>query len=218
MDNKDIPKVHTVRDLGIILSDNMKANNYIHTIRSKSNILCHSILRSFYSANHTLLVNLFKTYVRPVLEYNTCSWSPYLKSDITSVESVQRQFTRKVCQRSNLRFSFYNDRLKLLGLESLMVRHIKQDLIFLYKMLYGLVDINFTEFFSLNNLSGYNLRRHKIQINRQPAAKTSIRNYFFSHRVVKIWNELPEYVVDSPSLNIFKFNLKRLDLNIELPN
>ena len=33
-------------------------------------------------------------YVRPVLEYNSVTWSPHLKQDIMMIEKVQRRFTK----------------------------------------------------------------------------------------------------------------------------
>ena len=163
MDNEDIPKVRSVRDLGIVLSEDLRWKPYVDKIRSRSTILCHTILRSFSSSDHILLVNLFKTYVRPILEYNTCSWSPHLKSDIDSIEGVQHMFTKRVCQRSNIKFSSYSDRLSILNLESLHDRRKKNDLIFLYKILHGYVDINYSDFFKQNDFHGHNLRRHKSQ-------------------------------------------------------
>ena len=40
-------------------------------------------------------------------------------------------------------------------------------------------------------------------------AFTSIRMGSFSQRVVNLWNALPAYVIDSPSVNSFKSNLEK---------
>ena len=92
--NENIPKVNDVRDLGIILSNDLKWIKHIDKVRTKANILSHALVRSFLPHNTHLLVNLYKIYIRPILEYNTCTWSPYLKTEIYRVESVQRKFTR----------------------------------------------------------------------------------------------------------------------------
>ena len=213
--NKLIPKVHRVKDLGITITDNLSWAPYINQIRSKANSLSHNILRLFKSNNCQLLVNLFVTYIRPLLEYNPSSWSPHLKSNIEGIESVQRTFTRRVCQRANITFSSYSDRLKLLDLESLEVRRIKRDLIFLYKILCNFVDVNFSDFFKINNFSSQSLRRHHFHINRQAIAKTNVRHNFFTYRVIKYWNELPEDIVSSLTLDGFKSRLRNWDLKIK---
>jgi len=60
------------------------------------------------SGNVTLLVRAFVVYVRPVLEYNSITWSPHLKQDIMMLEKVQRRFTKRLRRYRNLS---YTDRL-----------------------------------------------------------------------------------------------------------
>ena len=119
--DQPIPKVASVRDLGLTLSDDLSCKQYIGKIRARANTLSHILHRTFLTQNHNFHINLFKTYIRPILEYNTCSWSPYLQSDIQlqRVKSVQRRFTKIVCQKSNITYSNYSDRLRILNLDSL---------------------------------------------------------------------------------------------------
>ena len=140
--NHEIPKVHKVRDLGVVISDDLKWKTHVQKIRLKANILGHIILKTFLSDNTQLLVNLYKMYVRPIIEYNTCTWSPHFQEDIDSLEAVQGNFTRRVCQRGNISYIDYADRLTKLKIESLHSRRIKNDLILVYKMINNLVDIN----------------------------------------------------------------------------
>jgi len=77
------------------------------------------IIRCFVPRNTDLLVRAFTTYGRPLLEYNSVVWSPYLKSDIELIENVQRRFTKRLKGLSALS---YDDRLKLLNLERLEIR------------------------------------------------------------------------------------------------
>ena len=69
-----IKRVSTVRDLGITLSNDLKWNKYINKIRAKANIIGHAILKTFISNDPKFLINLYKTYVRPIVEYNTTTW------------------------------------------------------------------------------------------------------------------------------------------------
>jgi len=50
----------------------------------------------FLSKNRSALVKAYVTYVRPLLEYETCTWSPYQSENICKVESVQRRFTKRL--------------------------------------------------------------------------------------------------------------------------
>ena len=48
------------------------------------------------SHNVELLVRAYLVYVRPLLEYNSPVWSPYLMYDIHGIEHVQRLFTKRL--------------------------------------------------------------------------------------------------------------------------
>ena len=212
--HKAIPKTNKVRDLGITISNDLRWTPYIENIRSKANILSHLILRSFSPTNTQLLVNLYKTYVRPLLEYNTCTWSPYLSTDKRLIESVQAMFTRRLCQRANMGYADYKDRLAKLNLESLENRRAKRDLSLVYKIVNNLVTIDCTNLFNFNNFGGYNLRRHPMQLQstQTKPAKTRCRKNFFSERVINPWNSLPTNVATSPSLDIFKNHINLMSL------
>ena len=207
-----IPHCNSVRDLGITLSSNFKWSAQIAKSTSRANYLIYNIFRSFKSCNPSLYVNLFKMHVRPLLEYNTAIWNPSLITDVKAIEKVQRNFTRRLCRKSNIKYTGYLNRLEILKLESLECRRVKLDLTILYKILHNLIEIDFEDFFHLSE-STYNLRRHNVQIKTPKYTGSAIRQSFFSHRIVPCWNKLPQNVVSSPNLEVFKFRLKKLDIS-----
>ena len=102
------------------------------------------VLRCFESRNIPSLIADFKTYVRPVLEYCSVVWNPFLIKDIDKLEKVQRRFTKRL---PGLKHYTYFQRLNRLDLESLELRRLRQDLIFTYKLVFGLVDVDVHDFF-----------------------------------------------------------------------
>jgi hypothetical protein len=126
--------------------------------------------------------------VRPILEYCATVWSPSLKRDILSIESVQRRFTKRLPGLSNIS---YHARLKLLKLESLEIRRLRSDLILVYKILFGHVHCSVVNYFKLKTGERLkSLRRHSYQL-VEPARECSAIHVFFVNRVIKLWNELP---------------------------
>ena len=100
-----------------------------------------------------------------------------------------------------------------LNIQSLQYRRLEYDLILTYKICYGLIDINFDNFFKYCS-SPYKLRRHRLTLQSIGKPKHKNVTNFFSHRVVSLWNSLPEYVVTAPLLPIFKNYLKKFDLPV----
>ena len=197
------------------LCSNISWNQYIGKIKSKSNILSNIIIKLFSPQNTHLLVELYKTYIRPITEYNTCTWSPYLQKDIKEAESTQRSFTRRLCKRANIKYNDYNDRLNILGLESLKSRRVKNDLIMLYKIIYKLVDVDFDLMFKFSSFGGHNLRRHRLCVNSAAVYKSTLCAHLYANRVIPYWNSLPENVIASNTLTIFKFNLQSLNFDFD---
>jgi hypothetical protein len=84
-----------VRDLGIIVDENLTFNSNIDTIVQKAHARSNLILRCFTSKHLPSLLRAYKTYVRPLLEYNSSIWSPTAKYNIEKVEKVQRRFSKR---------------------------------------------------------------------------------------------------------------------------
>ena len=69
-------------------------SEHISTIVNKANQVLGLIRRTVGTANTTTFSLLYKTLVRPLLEYAAPVWNPYLVKDIHAIESVQRCASR----------------------------------------------------------------------------------------------------------------------------
>ena len=169
-----IPKVDFVKDLGLILSNDLKWNKYVDKVKLKASRLSNLLLRTFKSSSLHLHNNVYKTYIRPSLEYNTPIWSSPSKANIKTIESVQKKFTKYICKRLNIKFESYTDRLKIFNIESLEYRRMKFDLILVYKLLNGHIDIDSDDFFLKTTFyQTYNLRRHNQCLKSLKTAKNN---------------------------------------------
>ena len=153
-----IVRLSEVRDLGILLDDDLRFKHHISQITTKAYQRIAVIFRGFCTRNVTFLIRAYKTYIRPILEYCTQIWNPYLIGEIIEIEKVQKYYTKRLPGMKSLN---YNDRLQRLKLESLELRRLKADLMMYYKIVHEIVDLKFDDFFklSLNNTrsNGYKL-------------------------------------------------------------
>ena len=92
------------------------------------------------------------------------------------VESVQRSFTKRHPGLNNLT---YAQRLCVLGIESLELRRLRNDMVFVYRMLVGLVDMNFDEHFTMRVDCATRGHEYKLFVNN---SRLNIRKHFFSLR------------------------------------
>ena len=146
--------------------------------------------------------------MRPLLEFSSVIWSPYFKNEINKIESVQRSFTKSI---ANLRSSTYKERLVNLKLDSLQLRRLKADLIMCYKILNGLVDVNTSSFFKRSLCPS--TRGNSLKLAKLAVASERDKNYFFTYRVINIWNALPDVVLTSCSVSSFKRNIANVSLS-----
>lgn len=214
IDSHPIPVLSLAKDLGIIVTDDLKWSTHIESITSKASACAYRILKCFKTRNIWILLRLFKTYVRPKLEYNTPVWCPHLDKDVMKLESVQRVFLRKVFMRCQIKFDSYIDRLQKVNLHSLERRRVINDLIFLFKIIHKLCDLDFFDYFYFLP-AHYNLRRNSKQIGvkSMPNLKCQFYRKSFFLRSSQYWNRLPEDIVNSPNLISFKHRLHRFPLH-----
>ena len=189
----------------------MKWELHINRIVQQASFISYRIIKSFRSKNIWVLLKLYKTYVRPKLEYNTPVWSPYLLKDVNAIENVQKRFTKIVCRRCNIPSSSYSDRLTKLNLSSLQSRRVRFDLITLFKIINNMSDLNFDSFFVIKYYP-YSLRNRSSQILPKQHFNDGIWTGSFFERAPRYWNKLSQDVTNTDSLNLFKTKLKSISL------
>ena len=114
-----IEPVKTVRDLGVLLSNDCSWTPHIQRMLEGARTMAAWVLSVFSNRSPFLMLTLFKTMVRSKLEYCCPVWNPHKISDIKAIENIQRNYTRKIngCQDID-----YWARLKKLGIMSLQRR------------------------------------------------------------------------------------------------
>ena len=147
---------------------------------------------------------LLLSYVRPLLEYNTPVWSPFLLGDITKIEKVQRNFTRRLPGFGELS---YGERLDRLNLEYLEERRIRFDLVEVFKIIKGFSVLKFLDFFEYK--ADARTRGHRCQLRLRSVPRLEICKHFFAYRVVNIWNDLPSEAVNADTVSVFKNRVSR---------
>lgn len=193
----------TERDLGVIVDSDLKFRQQAATSVSKANRVLGVIRKAFANIDTSTIPVLYKTLVRPLLEYGNACWGPFNRADQILVERVQRRATRMI---STLRGLSYPERLRVLRLPSLYYRRRRGDMVKVFRLLHGLIDQSSSQFFQLDR--GSRTRGHPWKLVK-PNALSRPRRTFFGVRIVNDWNALPLSVVSASTLDQFKAKLDR---------
>ena len=134
-----IQEKNNLRDLGIIMSNDMKFDEHIESMVAKANQLTGWILRSFKTREPEAMMLLYKQLVRSKLEYCCPLWSPNEEELKQRIETVQRRFTRKIQGLSGENRPDYWERLRILNMYSLERRRERYNIMYTIKAINELV-------------------------------------------------------------------------------
>ena len=198
------------KDLGVIIDQDLNFKSHISSKIAKANSMIYLMKNCFKYLDAEMFKTLYKSLIRPHLEYASPIWSPITKCEILRIEGVQRRATKLVPELQNLP---YIDRIKHLKLPTLQFRRIRQDLLLLYNYVHQNVIFDTNTHCSTCNItnmlnpviSGTRGHPYRYSIQRHP----NIRNRYYTTRVLKYWNNLSTDTVSAPNINIFKNRLSK---------
>lgn len=151
--------------------------------------------RTILHKDKGIMVALYKSLVRPIMEYCSPAWSPHYVKDKQLIERIQHRFTRMIPGMKDVP---YEERLRRLHLWSLEERRNRADVIEVFKMFKGYSDISPLQFFEM--APAVNTRGHSMKLQKK-YSNLDLRKYFFSERVVRYWNGLSQECVSAESID-----------------
>ena len=190
-DNTPIEEKPHLRDLGVEISSDMSFTIHIENTVTDASRLVGWAMRTFRRRSKMVMMTIWKSIVQSKLDYCSQLWSPSDQASISKLESVARNFTAKI---SGLETADYWDRLQLLKMYSQERRRERYRIIFVWKVLQGLVH-------------GYPIpnrqspRRGRLVdvakfCSSAPAAVKKAREASLSVHGAKLFNILPRHIRD----------------------
>ena len=146
LSDKSLSAVDHHKHLSVWLESSLSWDYHKNYICAKAYKVLGLIRRTFGPNNSEGVSTAYKTLVRPILEYGCQVWNPYLVTHIKSIESIQRRATRVICGSEKE----YQERLGVLKWPSLELRRKFPCLVQMYKIIFGLCDIDPHMFFDFN--------------------------------------------------------------------
>ena len=196
----------TVREkyLDVYVTDNLSWKAHVESVVGQCSKKLGMIRRLFSHCSSDAKIKLYNHLVRCKIDYCSTVWKPPQIGLQRSIERVQKRAAKVV---TGARVDNYPSVINQLGWNTLHCRTDCNRLIMCYKILNGLVGIPSDQYFENRPENNHRLRTsHDKQI-KLKFARTDICKSSFFYNVVPLWNSLPAFVVQQPSLATFKSKL-----------
>ena len=89
-----IPHKNIFKDLGVTVSSPLSFNSFIDDVVGRAFRRLGLIYKLFVSKNPKTIVRLYKSFVRPILEYASVIWNPHTQTNTNKIERVQKRLCR----------------------------------------------------------------------------------------------------------------------------
>ena len=195
-----LQQVNTAKYLGVLLTSDLSWNEHIARICSKTRKLIGLFYRRFHHCSPELLLTLYKSFIRPHLEYAPQVWDPHLVKDIDLLEKTQKFALRVCCKDWSAPYCDLLDRCQISSLSS---RRRTAKLCHLYKVIYRLADCENAPV--AHRALQYSCRRsNQAQIQTLFAQSSQYQFSFYPHSI-SLWNSLVINNESLSSLATFKY-------------
>ena len=198
-----LEQVRNFNDLGLIVTSSFSWKSHIANAVSKANKMLGLIKRTLGPrASTKSKITLYNSLVKPSLMYMSALWYPD-KGDLQLIEGVQRRATKYIL---NDYASDYRSRLLQCNILPLSYQREFHDLCLIYKGLNNFLKFNMAQIIPLNNENPNIYTRNRQDTTRLPGRTfaTETAANFYSNRVIKLWNNLPE------SIRLIRCNTKKI--------
>ena len=132
-------------------------------------------------------------------------WSPYTQSLINNLEAIQRKVARFVCN-NYYRYSSVSEMLQQLEWPTLECQCLEARATMMYKIINNLIHVD-------QRYLSYNLRNtrsHSLHLYHLPTRIDAYGHSFYPS-LIRIWNNLPECVISSTTVDLLKYRLCGLE-------
>ena len=145
------------------------------------------------------------TLVRPIVEYSSIIWDPLTSSNIRKLEMVQRRYARFVFGDYRTTSSV-TEMVNQLQWTTLQERRAQAKAVMMFRIVNNLVDVPHTYLTPTVALRGHSMKY------LVPFTRTSVYRQSFFPDGIRIWNSLPQELVNCTSTTSFKVGVQTVQL------
>ena len=192
-----------VRDLGVQMNDEADFSDHIDKVVTKASQKAGWILRTFACRRTPFMKLMWKSLVQGHIDYASQLYQPLQSGNLTRIEQLQRNFTKRIPQVRELS---YWERLKILKMNSQQRRLERYRIIYVWKVLQDLVPNPGIEGFT-SERQGQMVKIPSINHKSSERIKT-LRESSFQVHGPNLFNSLPANIRNLKKCGIEEFKEK----------
>ena len=203
--------------LGIELDQGLSWNTHCEKMASKVGLKLHLMRRLNKILPRKTMIQIYKTYLMPILEYAVTVWGYTNARNINRIQRIINLSARIISNN----YDFVNCRgkeiLKELNLSTFEERRDLLLAVTMYKCHHGIAPNNLIDKLCLQNLYSERLSRHTDESTYHiPNTRTKAAEASFMITGPTIWNKIPVNVREAPCVNTFKKLYKKEILGLDV--
>jgi len=206
--NNTIQRATNLKFLGVIIDEKLLWNEHVGVMcnRLAKNV---GILHKLKFLPSDVLLLLYNTLCAPHIQYCITSWFNTSKQNIDRIFKLQKRAVRNISHSSY--YSHTAPIFSHLGILNVHDTNLFQTAIFMYLCFNKFLPTSMQEHFHLNNSLHNYQTRNALNFHFPIIRTTSFKKSIFVLGPV-VWNNIPNNIRESPSINIFKRKCKHFIL------
>lgn len=200
LNNIPLASVDNYKYLGVHISSNLSWNKHVDYVTNNANRMLGYLRRNFSSAPSSLKLTLYKTLVRPKLEYACAIWDPTHAILIQTLEAIQNRAARFILSNYS-RHSSVTSMKSTLNLPDLSLRRKLSRLNLFHKIYHYNSSLKDALIHPPRFISPRIDHRFKVGL---PSCRSRLCNDSFIPRTSAAWNHLPASIACITNLHDFK--------------
>jgi len=205
--------------LGVILDQSLNWNKHCEKTFGKAGLKLHIMRRLQRILPKKTMIQVYKTYMMPVLEYAATIWGYTSLQNINRVQRIINLCARIIYNNYDFINTRGADLVKELGWSNFEERRDFLLSVLMYKCHEGMAPAYLTDKLDLHSEINIRASRHTDEATYNiPRTRTEKAKSTFAVQGPKVWNNIPLHIRNAPSVETFKKMYKKEILQLQTRN
>ena len=206
--NQPLESVDSAKYLGVTIKSDLNWSPHILSITKKAKAASAFLQRNIQSCPRKTKSLCYQALVRPIVEYASSIWDPHSEADTNRLEMVQRRFAR-FAVKDFRRDSSVSEMLDKLQWPTLAERRASRKVFTIHRILHNEMDLPQHHHYLVPSPRLHRGNSRQFQI---PFARTAVYQKSFFPDSIRLWNALPDEIVNIDSPTLFKKEVESIRL------